>query len=141
MMAFSLHRKSLSYELATINKSCVLSVPGESLAAVALLCGTRSGRGTNKVKDAGVILVQSETVPVPGIMQAKANIEMEIVNRIQTGDHLTVVGKVLKYAVNVHNKERCLLSVGPEHEGYDVLAQKGIHRIAVVKNEQPNRGA
>jgi hypothetical protein len=43
-----------------------------------------------------------------------------------------IIGEVRRYAVNTANRERNLLSVGPQHNGYEVLAAKGIHRIGVV---------
>lgn len=132
MMAFSIYKGALSYELVNSSQHCVLSVWGESLAKAALVCGTHSGRDIDKVKECDLTLINSETVPIPGLSQAIANIEMEIINRVPSGDHITMFGKVLKYGVNQQNRERCLLSVGPDHAGYELLAAKGIHRIAVV---------
>ena len=107
-------------------------MPGESMAEQVLKCGTTSGRNCDKVSDCRLALVGSETVGVPRLRECIANIEMRIHSRVKTGDHLTVFGEVLKFGVDEANKQRCLLSVGPEHDGYDVLAQSGIHRIAVV---------
>ena len=33
-----------------------------------------------------------------------------------------IFGEVRRYAVNTRNRERNLLSVGPKHHGYEVLA-------------------
>jgi len=135
MMAFSINRRALSYELLNKTEHSVLSVPGERLADTALFCGTHSGRDVDKVKACDLSLINSETICIPGISQAIANIELKIVARVPTGDHMTLFGRVLKFGVNKENKERCLVSVGPDYSGYELLATKGIHRIAVASRE------
>jgi len=116
----------------------VLAVPGESFAHEALICGLQSGRDIDKVRECGFQIVDSKHVRVPGLRNAIANLELLIKSRIETGDHMTVIGEVRRYAVNTSSRERNLLSVGPEHDGYEVLAAKGIHRIAVTNRR--NRG-
>lgn len=132
MMSFAIWKGSFSHSLIGKADSCVLAVPGESLARATLACGLTSGRDTDKVLEHGLTLVGSEHVSVPGINECIANIELRIVNRVATGDHVTVIGEVLKYGVNESRSERPLLSVGPDHRGYEVLCHHGLHRIAVV---------
>jgi hypothetical protein len=59
---------------------------------------------------------------------------MELVKRevIPSGDHIVVIGEVACFRVNRRRAELPLLSVGPHTEGYRVVEQKGMHRIAVV---------
>lgn len=135
MMAFAVQEPAFSYELFRKARECVLSVPGETLAKETLFCGTHSGREVDKVTECGFELIPSSDVEVPGIRTAIANIELTIANKVQTGDHLTLIGLVKRFAVDVNSKERNLLSVGPEHEGYEVLVHKGIHRIGVVDRD------
>ncbi|MGL4463470.1 MAG: flavin reductase [Planctomycetia bacterium] len=80
-----------------------------------VICGVRSGREFDKVTACGFDLVMSERVSVPGIRQCIANVELVIQQKVVTGDHLLVVGEVLRFAVDTANLERCLLSVGPSH--------------------------
>jgi flavin reductase (DIM6/NTAB) family NADH-FMN oxidoreductase RutF len=136
MMSFAIFKRARSNLLARQSRYCVLSVPGESLAAAALYCGINSGNHGDKLKNCGLSLVPSFKVPVPGIAEAIANIEMEIINRVETGDHLTVFARVLRFGVDQKNTERGLISVAPNHEGYELLAASGIHRIAAVKKEE-----
>jgi len=132
MMAFSIQEGAYSYALLEKAKECVLAIPGESMAQGVLLCGTKSGASCDKIAECGFTLSQSENTDVPGIAEAIANIEISIVAKHRTGNHLTAFGEVLRYGVNSANKQRCLLSVGPDTSGYRVLAHDGIHRIAVV---------
>jgi flavin reductase (DIM6/NTAB) family NADH-FMN oxidoreductase RutF len=133
MMAFSIQRGAHSYELLESAAECVLAVPGESLAEEALYCGVVSGRDVDKVRECDLGLISSSRIATPGIARAIANVELSITGKMATGDHLTAVGTVQRYCVNVDADEKCLLSVGPQAEGYRVLARKGIHRIGVVE--------
>jgi len=132
MMAFSVHKKSYTHELQANAMDCVLSVPGESLADFALFSGTTSGRDLDKIAQAGIGLVPSVHVKTPGLAAAIANIELEITARVPTGDHTTIFGVVRAFNVNPTSTEQSLLSVGPKHGGYRVLARKGIHRIGIA---------
>ena len=137
MFAFAVHQSSFTSVLQAQCHDCVISVPGESLANFAMYCGTTSGADTDKIGDCGEPLVESNYVGSPGLQRAIANIEAEIVTRVATGDHTTIVCKTRAFNVNVGLCESCLLSVGPEHSGYRVLTKKGIHRIGVVGNASP----
>lgn len=134
MMAFAVHKKSYSHQLQQSATGCVLSIPGESLADFTMYCGTTSGRDADKIKESGIALVQSRFVEAPGLEMAIANVELELTHRLLTGDHTTLVCRVISFNVNPDVNERCLLSVGPKHDGYHVLVRKGIHRIGVVSS-------
>lgn len=137
MMSFAVHRASHSHELLTTAEECVLAVPGEALADAVMFCGTRSRKeGIDKFRACNFRAAESERVTVPGISQAIANVELRLVAKIATGDHLTAFGRVLRFAVDEQSNERPLISVGTRTRGYDVLARHGIHRIAVVKGEE-----
>lgn len=132
MMAFSIQQGAFTYSLLGPGVECVLAIPGESLAPQAMICGTTSGLDCDKVAACKFTLIPSETVNVPGIAEAIANIEMRIKEVHDTGDHRTAFGEVLRFAVRESATEKCLLSVGRDTSGYRVLARSGIHRIAVV---------
>lgn len=133
MFSFSVWKGAYTYSILEEADSCVLAVPGERMAEAAMLCGTVSGREVDKVAASGLTLVRSEHVAVPGIGEAIANIELRLTQKVRTGDHLTAFGEVLKFGLNRGNRERNLVSVGPKDEAFEVLARKGIHRIAVAK--------
>jgi flavin reductase (DIM6/NTAB) family NADH-FMN oxidoreductase RutF len=132
MMAFAIQNINESWNLIQDADECVLSVPGESLARETLMSGFYSAREHDKISKLNLELCPSEKVRVPGLKRAIANIELKKLTSVETGDHSLIVGKVLRFAVNTKLKERPLLSVGPDTRGYEVLAQKGIHRIAAV---------
>jgi flavin reductase (DIM6/NTAB) family NADH-FMN oxidoreductase RutF len=131
MIAFAVHDLNWSFDLVRSASECVLAVPGESLAAETLACGLRSGRDVDKIDALGLRLCRSQEIGVPGLADCVANVETEIVQAVSSGDHVTVISRVRRYGVNKDRGERTLLSVGPEHDGYEVLATHGIHRIGV----------
>jgi len=132
MIAFAIHDVNWSYDLFRSARECVLAVPGESLAEETLQCGLKSGRHVDKVDALGLRLCDSHEIRVPGLADCVANVETEIAQTVSTGDHLTVVARVRRYGVNRARAERTLLSVGPSHDGYELLASRGVHRIGVV---------
>jgi flavin reductase (DIM6/NTAB) family NADH-FMN oxidoreductase RutF len=132
MMAIAIQKINASYELINKCQELVLAVPGASMVRETLFCGTRSMREVDKAEALGLKFSKSETVEVPGLRGAIANIELSKEACIQTGDHILCVGRVRRFAVNKKLKELPLLSIGPDATGYRVLARQGIHRISTV---------
>jgi flavin reductase (DIM6/NTAB) family NADH-FMN oxidoreductase RutF len=132
MMAVAIHDRSASYNLIQRTKEYVLSVPGEGLATTALFCGTKSMSELDKVSALGIELVSSQVIGVPGITRAIANVEMRSVSQSRTGDHLTVVGEVLRFGVNKESTDLPLVSFGPDERGYRLIERSGIHRLGTV---------
>ncbi len=132
MLAFAVYEKSFTRTLLESASECVLAIPGETLAKEVLFCGIESGREINKIEACNFRLHTSSRIKIPGIEQAKVNIQMRITQKVVSGDHLAVFGEVLEYGVNRRNQEMNLLSVGEKHDGFKIVASKGIHRIAVI---------
>ncbi len=132
MIAVAINNHSSTYELIQQTTEFILSVPGPSLVDETMYCGVQSMRDVDKVKHLALELVESETVSVPGLRRAIANIELQKVTSLNVGDHLLVVGEVRRFAVNTESRELPLLSIGPHTGGYELLRKKGIHRLGVV---------
>jgi flavin reductase (DIM6/NTAB) family NADH-FMN oxidoreductase RutF len=133
MVAFAIHRKAHSNLLAASASECVLSVPGESLASEAMFCGTHSGKTVNKFKSCGFVASQSESVNLPGLANAIANIEVKILKSVVAGDHSLIIGEAVRFKIDPSTKERSLLSIGPDTRGFDLLLRHGKHRIGVIR--------
>lgn len=141
MLAIAVQNCNYSYECFESAEEYVLAVPGESLVKPALLFGTTSGRGINKIADSGVGLTKSGTVKVPTLVGSLATLELVKHSQMVTGDHLLVVGRVTRMARNHSVTERPLLSIGPDTAGYELLFKHGQHRIAVVGQQRNNTGS
>ncbi len=133
MLAIAINDKSSTFDLIQATNEYVLSVPGTTLVDASMYCGVQSMRDVDKVSALSLELIESETVSVPGLKAAIANVEMRKHSQIRAGDHLVVIGEARRFAVNKSNTELPLLSVGPHTEGYEVLRKKGIHRLGVVR--------
>jgi flavin reductase (DIM6/NTAB) family NADH-FMN oxidoreductase RutF len=134
-MAVAIRDSAASYELIQKAQEYVLAVPGVSLATEALFCGVNSMRDADKVQRLGLTLSRSQEVSVPGLRKAIANIELVKETCVEVGDHLLAIGRVLRFGVRANCRELPLLSIGPDTRGYRVLAQRGVHRIAVVDTD------
>lgn len=132
MIAVAINDRSVTYELIQKASEFVLSVPGPSLIDATMFCGVESMRDVDKVEHLGLELTNGYSVSVPGLRMAIANVELRKTASLNAGDHLIVVGEVLRFGVNESSTELPLLSVGPYTDGYEVLKKKGIHRLGVV---------
>lgn len=135
MISISIEDRNYSYHLAEKSKEVVLAIPGKSLANEAMQCGFYSGRDVDKFSTCGFTKLELPNVEIPGIAEAIANIEVKVINRIKTGDHITLFCEVLGYHLNKTIVEKNLVSIGPNTLGYDLLVKKGMHRIGVVNGE------
>lgn len=140
MIAVAIQDINRSYELIKESTEFVLSVPGPELASQTMAFGWETSHDTDKSIYPGLRFVPSETIAVPGLLDAIANVELRKVALIESGDHAIAIGEVTRFAVNRHCRGRNLLSVGPDTAGYRVVAQKGIHRIGVVDATDPPTG-
>lgn len=132
MMAVAVHNRSATYDLIQRTNTYVLSVPGADLVDEAMYCGVESLKTVDKVKQLGLELLASVTIPVPGLARAIANVEMTKAATHKTGDHITVIGRVRRFGVNEEKRVQPLLSIGPNTAGYKLLRRQGIHRLGVV---------
>lgn len=132
MIGFAIQRGSRSYGLIDVGQEAVLAVPGEAMVEDTLFFGVESGNTLNKLEAAGTQLLESETVGIPGIATAIANIEVQLTSLSGAGDHRFALARVRAYRVRRGNDQLPLLSLGPRMAGYRLLARNGIHRLGVV---------
>ncbi len=69
-------------ELLDKNPEFTVNIPyGEYDKAILSICGTRSGRDMDKIKELGLTLEDPETVCVPGIRQLPLTLECKVIYR------------------------------------------------------------
>jgi flavin reductase (DIM6/NTAB) family NADH-FMN oxidoreductase RutF len=61
-----------------------------------LFCGRNSGRNLDKFNETSLTKEESETIDCPRIGQALGYLECEVLKEIETGDHVLIIGNVLK---------------------------------------------
>ena len=100
LIMVSIDHRRYSHEGIQMHKEFVLNYPSEDQAEAAWICGTKSGRDIDKIKLAGLKLVNSKAVKVPTIDGVTVAFECKVVDQFETGDHTVFVGKVVGMSGN-----------------------------------------
>jgi flavin reductase (DIM6/NTAB) family NADH-FMN oxidoreductase RutF len=100
LMMVSVDHRRYSHECILSQKEFVINYPGEEIADAAWTCGVISGRDLDKIKKAGLELVDSRVVKVPTVKWAAAAFECRLVDQFETGDHTVFVGEVVAISGN-----------------------------------------
>lgn len=110
MFGVSVSKKRFSYNLIKKGKAFGINTCSPEMREAVLVCGRKSGEGIDKFKEAKLTKEKGKFVPL--VKESPASIECELVKEIETGDHITLVGK----AVNVVKRRE---SKGLYHAGGD----------------------
>jgi flavin reductase (DIM6/NTAB) family NADH-FMN oxidoreductase RutF len=94
LFGVSVSEKRFSHRLIREGKAFGINLPHSELEKAVVVCGTESGRDTDKFAKAG--LTKDDGVRVPLIKQCPVSIECELVDEIKSGDHVVFVGKAVK---------------------------------------------
>lgn len=94
MIAISVGHGKYSHECLKHNREFVLCFPSEGQEKDAWLCGTKSGRNTDKFKETGFKPVPSKTLNTPVIEGATVAYECKVTDKVKTGDHTVFIGEV-----------------------------------------------
>ena len=115
MMAISIGKTRYSLEVIRAAGEFVIAFPSEHQAAETMLFGTRSGRDTDKLTEAGVKTQPAGEIDSVLLADAVANFECRLAGELETGDHVTFVGEVVRSHVNDQPLNR-LYTVAPGHK-------------------------
>ena len=95
-------------ELLDKNPEFTVNIPyGEYDKSILSICGTRSGRDMDKIRELGLELEEPETVSVPGIRQLPLTLECKVIYRQEQDES----------AVNEENTKRYYPKEGPRQKG------------------------
>lgn len=75
-----------------------------------LFCGTNSGLKVDKFKETGLTAIDCEKIDSKFIKEAESVYECEVVEKIDTGDHILFIGKII--SGNKFDNKRRLLNLG-----------------------------
>jgi len=95
MIAISVGLTRYSRQCIDDCKEFVLCFPSEELKEGAWLCGTKSGKDIDKLKEAGLETVPAKVVKPPIIGGSTVAFECKVVSQLETGDHILYVGQVV----------------------------------------------
>jgi len=89
-----------SHKAIKESKEFVLNFAPYSLVEKVHFCGTRSGRNTDKIKEAELTLFDSEKIKTKSIKECFAHIECKLYDTINLGDHDLIVGEVVNTVID-----------------------------------------
>ena len=102
MYGISIGKKRFSLELIRNSKIFVVNFISKEFKEDVLFCGEVSGREVDKFKETRFEKEEAETINCPRIKQALGYLECEVVDEIETGDHILFIGKVKKAELKKH---------------------------------------
>ncbi|MBN2422935.1 flavin reductase family protein [Candidatus Woesearchaeota archaeon] len=111
MYCFALAKKRYSYELIRQSKAFVINFISAENEKQVLYCGRNTGRVIDKFKETGLTKEEAESIDCCRIKEAVAYLECEVKEEIETGDHILVIGTVLKSELK-ENKKRIFHTSG-----------------------------
>lgn len=95
-------------ELLDKNPEFTVNIPyGAYDKSILSVCGTRSGRDMDKIKELGLEIEESETVSVPGIRQLPLTLECKVIYRQKQDEN----------AINAENTKKYYPRETPEQDG------------------------
>lgn len=100
LFGVSLGGSRYSYGLIKKGKCFGINLVSADMKDAALLCGTRSGRDTDKFSESGLVKEEGEKIDCPLVGGSPASIECRLADVVKTGDHYIMVGE----AVNVKKR-------------------------------------
>ena len=95
LYAVSIGKTRYSCGIIQKSKSFVVNFIPYELKEKALFCGTHSGQHMDKFKESGLIMEEAQSVDCGRIKQATGYLECEVINEVDSGDHIIFVGKVV----------------------------------------------
>jgi len=104
LYAISLSKTSFSYKLINESNVFIVNFVSHNLAEEIKICLTRHGDYTDKFKETKLTKVEGEKVDCPLVKEALGHLECEVVEEIETGDHIVFIGKVLKESLKEDDK-------------------------------------
>jgi len=106
LLAISIRPERYSHKLIRETKEFAVNIPTFNQAKKVLICGRRTGRNADKLKDAGFKTEKAEAVAAPLIKECIAHIECKLVKTVKTGDHTLMTGRIVAaQASEQHFKE------------------------------------
>jgi len=114
MAVVSVQHGHHSIEAFRTSREFVVAFPSESQADETMLYGTKSGRDTDKLAEAGANTQPAAKIDCVLLADAVANFECKLVGEMETGDHILFVGEVVCSHMNPEPVRRLYIK-GPGH--------------------------
>lgn len=94
LVAVSLWKGSLTYQLIKETGEFTINIPSEKDLDRVYRAGTVSGREVDKIKEIGFRLYESKIIKTPGLQDVLGFLECRLVNEIDLGESVLLIAKV-----------------------------------------------
>lgn len=102
MVSVSVRKERYSYQILMDTKEFCVNLTNKELAFATDLCGVKSGRDTDKFKEAKLSKEPCSVIKAPMIKESPVNIECKVTKTEDLGSHTIFYGEVV--AVHVDDK-------------------------------------
>ncbi len=89
-----------SYKIIKESKEFAINFAPYNIVKSIQLCGTKSGRNTDKIKETILTLSKSKKIKTKIIKECYANLECKLFRIIKLGDHILFVGEVIHIQID-----------------------------------------
>ena len=95
-IGISFYKERYSLELITATGEFTVNIPSAEFIEEVDYCGIVSGKRTNKFSDTGFTPVMGSVVKSPIIKECPYNMECKVVQQIELGDWILVLGEIVE---------------------------------------------
>jgi len=106
--------KRFSHALLKEHREFVINLPTRELADAVMLCGSTTGKNTEKFAAAKLTKIPSKVVNTGSIKECPLRFECRIVDEFVTGDHTWFIGEIVHCEKEEYRKDELLLYWGGE---------------------------
>ncbi len=110
LFAVSLSKNGYTHKLIQQSKEFVIAVPNKELKDSLLLFGSTHGNEINKFVESKIETAKAKFINSPLIKKATINFECKLFKKVDSGDHIIFIGKILASYINKDKK--ILLNMG-----------------------------
>lgn len=104
LYAISIGKTRHSYRLISNSRVFAVNFMPYEMKDKIIGCGIVSGEYTDKFEDIGFTKEEADKIDCPLIKEAIGHLECEVINEIETGDHIIFIGQVLKSELKSQDK-------------------------------------
>jgi flavin reductase (DIM6/NTAB) family NADH-FMN oxidoreductase RutF len=94
MVSISIRPSRFSHKLVNSSREFVINIPTSSMIKQIDLCGSKSGKHTDKWSKCNFTKQPSKTVSVPGITECPVNMECKVTQVVSLGSHDMFIAEV-----------------------------------------------
>jgi len=96
MYGICVGKNRFSYKLIKQSRAFAVNFASHDMKDPAVYCGTSTGANVEKFDRPDITKQECEKIDCPCIAEAVAVLECELVEEVETGDHVFFIGKVLR---------------------------------------------